>query len=466
MEIKKLDLLLSKVVEFNQPETKMVAGIHIKGFLYKNASDTYYIKTIDVLSGMVQIGEKINLTEGNEEFITHAEKPKLMRVSMKSWHYRLMKYVMGSNTPTKKDMQNGCPYFWLLMFSLVVVAFVFIGRQIINILLLIPRGIETLFKAYVDSWMDSLTDNDVMEIREEGHLGKAARKVYGGTYVFMTTYISKKYGLTNTSSNEFHKKYEELVNAWEQMSKERNDKRIKDDFAYYAKRAEAERIEALKKAKWAARIAPFEKSFNSMCDSIENGWKTAKSWKSLIKHTKQFFGLIITLSLLFLTYIMVTGFAMVLEFVIDKAIEYWEVPVLMVCICAAIGIIYLLYQFVTGWLENVIQKYKFGKTVWYIQPFIWTIYYPLKYIVVGLFYTVLYIIYKPLEFIFYNIVFKLVLVNAYKFFKALFLAALGSTGIFGEYFGASYSDYCPGIEWTDTEDEEEEEESLTDSPKF
>jgi hypothetical protein len=28
-----------------------------------------------------------------------------------------------------------------------------------------------------------------------------------------------------------------------------------------------------------------------------------------------------------------------------------------------------------------------------------------------------------------------------------------SSGIFGEYFGASYSDYCPGIEWVDFDEE-------------
>lgn len=27
------------------------------------------------------------------------------------------------------------------------------------------------------------------------------------------------------------------------------------------------------------------------------------------------------------------------------------------------------------------------------------------------------------------------------------------TGIFGEYFGASYSDYCPGIEWDEKEED-------------
>ena len=37
--------------------------------------------------------------------------------------------------------------------------------------------------------------------------------------------------------------------------------------------------------------------------------------------------------------------------------------------------------------------------------------------------------------------------------KAFANGIVNSTGIFGEYFGASYSDYCPGIEWKDCEEE-------------
>jgi hypothetical protein len=37
--------------------------------------------------------------------------------------------------------------------------------------------------------------------------------------------------------------------------------------------------------------------------------------------------------------------------------------------------------------------------------------------------------------------------------KALGNGLKNSSGVFGEYFNASYSDYCPGIEWVDTEEE-------------
>jgi hypothetical protein len=38
--------------------------------------------------------------------------------------------------------------------------------------------------------------------------------------------------------------------------------------------------------------------------------------------------------------------------------------------------------------------------------------------------------------------------------KAFGGIVLGSIGIFGEYFGASKKDYCPGIEWVDTGEDE------------
>ena len=133
MKIEKLELLLNKVVEFNQPDVA-----YYKGFLYKD-SRGYYIKVVEGILGHFEINDKVRLNEGDEQFIIQAEKPKLMRVSLKSWHYRLIKYVLADNAPTPKTMQNGCPYFWLLIFSLFASPFVFVVKAFWFLLLLIPR---------------------------------------------------------------------------------------------------------------------------------------------------------------------------------------------------------------------------------------------------------------------------------------------------------------------------------------
>ena len=152
MKIEKLELLLNKVVEFNQPDVA-----YYKGFLYKD-SRGYYIKVVEGILGHFEINDKVRLNEGDEQFIIQAEKPKLMRVSLKSWHYRLIKYVLADNAPTPKTMQNGCPYFWLLIFSLFASPFVFVVKAFWFLLLLIPRFLYWGLEKLVNSWINEVDD--------------------------------------------------------------------------------------------------------------------------------------------------------------------------------------------------------------------------------------------------------------------------------------------------------------------
>ena len=45
---------------------------------------------------------------------------KLVKLSTKSWHYRLMKWFLGDATPTPSNTFNFCRYFWVLMFVLLI----------------------------------------------------------------------------------------------------------------------------------------------------------------------------------------------------------------------------------------------------------------------------------------------------------------------------------------------------------
>jgi hypothetical protein len=95
--------LLNKVVEFHKPDE-----IYVKGFLYKDDhSGEYYLKIVETILGSMSFNQKHYLKKGDEKFVKQADKPKLMRVSLKSWHYHLIKYVLRDNAPTPKTMQNG-----------------------------------------------------------------------------------------------------------------------------------------------------------------------------------------------------------------------------------------------------------------------------------------------------------------------------------------------------------------------
>lgn len=131
MDIQKLKNLHHKLVQLND-ETD-----HMKGFLFKEG-DRFFIKPIEVYRGSAVEAGRFYITEKNADSVEFCESPKLMKVSMKSWHYRLMKWVLGSNVPTPKTMQNGCPYFWLLVFSLIVSPFLFILRMFGSFLMGFP----------------------------------------------------------------------------------------------------------------------------------------------------------------------------------------------------------------------------------------------------------------------------------------------------------------------------------------
>lgn len=45
---------------------------------------------------------------------------KLIKLSRNSWHYKLMKWFLGDNTPSPSNTFNFCRYFWILMFCLLI----------------------------------------------------------------------------------------------------------------------------------------------------------------------------------------------------------------------------------------------------------------------------------------------------------------------------------------------------------
>lgn len=173
MKNEKLKLLLNKVVEYNNPKANKGKGKHFKAFLYKNKRDEFYFKVVETLIDFsINFDDIIYLNEGDENYLIIAAKPKLMRVSKNSWHYKLLKYVLKDTAPTPKDMQNGCPYFWLLIFSVLALPFVLIFKAVKWIVLLIPKLIFFILKQLVNSWIAGLDDGAAYDLQINGGYGK------------------------------------------------------------------------------------------------------------------------------------------------------------------------------------------------------------------------------------------------------------------------------------------------------
>ena len=177
----------------------------------------------------------------------------------------------------------------------------------------------------------------------------------------------------------------------------------------------------------------------------------------MTKRTKQFMGAIVTLIVVAATYFVVNYISLVLMVLIDAAIAGWLILLAILAFAVACAILYFLYVLVSSWGQAVVNEYNGGKKVWYIEPMIYLVWYPVKYFAIALAFIVVHIIWTPIRFLGYIMIFKYFLKPIGIFIGNAVVGLVkgigSSSGIFGEYFGASYSDYCPGIEWTDFDEE-------------
>jgi hypothetical protein len=469
MKNEKLELLLNKVVEFNKPN-----AVDFKGFLYKD-SKGYYIKVVETISG-TDVAEKdiLYLKEGEERYVIHADKPKLMRVDKYSWHYKVTKFVLGKKTPTPETMQNGCPYFWLMLFSLFTCTFVAIWKVIKYAFLLFPKGFIWCLQKSVDAWLASIDDITAYDIynSQYGQYGysKNSQKLPITAKLFFDAqdesffnyFLNKKYG---TGAKYDKEKRAEIKERWKEWREEVKKAREKQNSANALKREEEERREYAReqkrianKAIWDARMKPFYDASNKFFTSLREAFTFKGDTKILIKRTKEVAGIIITLVLLVAAFFFVEYFALALMVAIDACIKVWYVFLIILAIAAVIGLFYFVGVFIGGWLQNIINLYKKGKKIWYIEPLIYLIWYPVKYVGLAIGYVILYILWKPLFFIFYTFLVETVIIKLSKLiWKGLCAFGRGlanGTGVFGEYFNADYTGLCPGIEWTGFDEEE------------
>lgn len=447
-EINKLELLLNKVVEYNKPNET-----YIKAFLYKDTKG-YYLKVVEILLGGLKFNQIIYLVDGDENYIMKAEKPKLMRVSFNSWHYRLVKYVLKDSAPTPKTMQNGCPYFWLLLFSMFSVSFILLYKVVKWIFMLIPKASMWYLEKTAIKWINELDDFTAYEFYDSGKLPKTVKIYFKHKEKYSTyKYVFDKYIKTKYNDVDYWDARQKIILNWRKMY---DEKRIIDD------KKKVERSERSKK--WDKKMEPFNKSIEQFVDFVDKLVDKIKNLvtfergnlNTIIKRTKQFVGLVITLLILGSSFFVINLLVRFIMYLSVICVENWTLFAGLGLVASAIAILWFLYLAISSWVQNILNKYRIGRKIWYVETLLYLSYYPIKYILIGL----KYIVWYPVKFIFYDLLFKLVLTPIvkilFKIIMTIWNSIVGSTGIFGEYFGASYSDYCPGLEWCDFEDDDKD----------
>lgn len=351
------------------------------------------------------------------------EKAEVL-ISTKSWHYKLMKLVLGKMAPTPKDMHNLCPYFWLLIFCLLTSIFVipvkytFIGLG--NLIDFLGTFIDDkLVEPTAKKWYNNLSDLEVFAIYcQYENITKLYSNAFGHTYYsrqdFVKQWWKKKYGIdpSKEGSADFNEWVEKNKKEWNELN-------------YKPKEP----------SKFSQNMETFRDNIDYLADNLGS---TIMSWKILIKWTKRVVGLIITgiglVITYFITSILGRGFLYL--------IEHWDWSVVMysgltiVGIAVLVGLIYII-----GLWVKVIQTR--GLKLWYVKLVYWPVYV---------------LIYIPFKFLFYTFLWEIIIVNLGYLLKAgakiVWGSLLGFLGIFGEYMGASYTDYCPGLKWKEENEED------------
>jgi len=466
MKNDKLIALVNKLVEFNNGK------IHLKGYLFNDDHDSsvFYIKPIAVFKGTKEEAleeRRFDLNTNANKHIKYAETPKLMKVSMKSWHYRLMRYVLVDSTPTPKTMQNGCPYAWLLIFCLLFIPFKLLAQAIGFIFMLIPNGIHLWMESIVNNYFDDLDDYKAYDMSNHKIPYITRKYLKNKNLNGLDYYITKKYKiptnywhLSDKENVIYQAKKEAIRDVYIKKQDLLRQKRNKLELQLAEKSLEERRKRNEREAKIDARneriALKMEPFFNAMGNFVDGlRFDTTK----LIKGTKNFLGFLISTAILGVTsgfiIILTRGLIYLIGAIKELFINYGTEIGIGALVILAAGLAVILVIVIYNKVEVGLKQYKEGKPVWYLTLIINIFWTPLVLLGKGIYYSVLYGLYKPLEFIIYTCLYLIILRPTGIFLGFIGLAILNilgsSFGIFGEYFSASKKDYCPGLEWTDVE---------------
>lgn len=357
------------------------------------------------------------------------EERASVQISTKSWHYRLMKYVLGQNAPEPRSMRNLCPYFWLLIFTLLVsvpyipLKLIFQGlNKVTNFLdsfLIVP-----IQDKRTDIWYEKLDEFDVfMMWKNNENMKKFLKTRLGNEETVIRKWLKDNLNISMYIENSSWNKTDEFNQWTSKMYEEYNEIQ---EISRQKKLERQNKEEAITEKISDVRHG-IDNFFNGVGDKI-------MSLTTLIKWTKRVVGLIITALGLTATYFIVSfiGKFFLLGVVYIKAVGIFLLSLLI--ICAAVGTI-IFIAYVLSLLVSYIKE-NGSANVWWVAIF----YYPF-----------LFLLFWPVKIVFvlflWELILKTILLLIYKSARGLGKGFMNFLGIFGEYFGSSYTDYCPALEW-------------------
>jgi hypothetical protein len=364
------------------------------------------------------------------------EKHSNVTLSTKSWHYRLIHYVLGSNAPTPDNMFNLCPYFWLMIFSMfasIFVAPVKITKQFFSWLGKMYMKYITLPAA--KRWYSNLTDYNLFLIFEDSVRYGSERKMNAlgfDKWELRESWFKDNKDFTPLDRDLYKEWYDKYIKIFNKFVKEKDD-----------------RIDN-RRAIIVHTINFIENPINRFFDKVSEKWNNFKTkyttWQSIIKYTKRFTGLLITVSGLFVTFFIVQFSSLCINYLLDwissvPASNWLEVLLVIIYLISIFVIAFgigTLIQKITKKITEIYIDKSFGELNW-LEKLSYYILKVLDYLIVVFIWT---------------IIIRSIGKSIWVFLKYIGRSIKSFFGIFREYFGSSYTDYCPGIDWEQEKDSE------------
>jgi len=319
------------------------------------------------------------------------EEKELIKLKREGWHYKLQKFILKDGMP---DLYNFCPYFWLTIFCIIVLPFMAPVRFLIWLLECYDKYIlEPRFQ----KWVKNMKDETAYNLQMGNKVLKPTRWFENKKYkedAFSLWLKHKGWSYSREADiktiDEFFRKIREKLELDEQKEKKKKEQNK------YKKLEKEARRRALRQ-------------------------KFALNYPNIVKWTKRFVGLIITLIGTVILFFVVGYTGRGICWLIDNWNWYY-----FWCIIASFGIVGIfigLIYLIDSYVKYIKRRYQEDKHIpLYARLFYKIICLPIYYITA-----------KPIIWI------ALLIWN---FIGDIY-------GIFREYLGAAYGDYCPGIKWSD-----------------
>lgn len=343
------------------------------------------------------------------------EQRSEIKLSPNSWHAKLIDWVFGFKP---KDFRNLCPYFWLLVASLflviLVTPFKLLGKLGIKVIEnlddLLSERVDKAFDRFVESLdrgeIYSLLGNTDSEIRKELGFFHKSELVRNRLQIRL---------LRVTRGKDWMSKLREAV-----LDKYKEDDQWKGWSKYFDDEAHTVELE----------LAAVEKRNQKK----QRRSRTRKETIAEITEiTKAFVKCLGTIGVAILVYFVSWIFTIGLTYTFTRSFGDYLVLLRIIGIIL-LGAACIIYGF---WCYDQIKewfKYRSSKA-W----FEWALLIPAVPFAISV---------LILKVIFIDFIFDCILKGI---FDGIVQGVTEYGGIFAEYFNASYSDYCPGINWEEKE---------------